>query len=365
METKTKLGVPYKRGTGYVYYLGIRDDSGRKKTWFSRVFKTYEEALADSTERQKYLKKIQAQTSPKEKLSCYLDRWLRGKYYFNVSVSTWRCAESHIRLYINPVIGQKRMCMLTDQDVEKVMSVCKKKGLSASSSRFVFSTLRSALKQAVKEKVIKENPCKLVSPPSVKRVRRQLIPTNQAEDFLALAKKHGIYLEVLFGMNFGLRRGEVLGLQFRDFDLNRNVLTPVRQIGYVLKSDRLDQGATKTDWGVVDNLKTDESYGRELVISPKIKDLILFLKDKYVEDKVCRKKDIEKCFVCCRPDGTFKTPNVLRKRFNALRIEAGFPKLRFHDLRHTFASYMIEDGVPVAVVSAALGHTSITTTLNS
>ena len=72
METKTKLGVPYKRGTGYVYYLGIRDDSGRKKTWFSRVFKTYEEALADSTERQKYLKQIQAQTSPNEKLKNYL-----------------------------------------------------------------------------------------------------------------------------------------------------------------------------------------------------------------------------------------------------------------------------------------------------
>lgn len=72
-ETKTKQGVPYKRGTGYVYYLGIRDDSGRKKTWFSRVFKTYEEALADSTERQKYLKQIQAKTSPNEKLKNYLD----------------------------------------------------------------------------------------------------------------------------------------------------------------------------------------------------------------------------------------------------------------------------------------------------
>lgn len=49
----------------------------------------------------------------------------------------------------------------------------------------------------------------------------------------------------------------------------------------------------------------------------------------------------------------------------AVREEAGMPKLRFHDLRHTFASYVIEDGIPVAVVSAALGHASITTTLNS
>lgn len=365
METKTKLGVPYKRGTGYVYYLGIRDDSGRKKTWFSRVFKTYEEALADSTERQKYLKQIQAQTSPNEKLKYYLDRWLRGKYYFTVSVSTWRCAESHIRLYINPTIGQTKMCMLTDADVEKVMKKCQRSGLSASSTRFVFSTLRSALKQAVKEKIIKSNPCSLVSPPSVKRVRRQLIPPEKTAEFLSLAKKHGIYLEVLFGINFGLRRGEVLGLQFRDFDLQQNLLTPKRQIGYTLKTNQLDKGVPRTDWGVVDNLKTDESYGRELVISPKIKELILYLKDKYVEESVCEKKNIEKCFVCCRADGTFKSPNVLRKRFMAVREEAGMPKLRFHDLRHTFASYMIEDGIPVAVVSAALGHTSITTTLNS
>lgn len=69
MATQTKLGVPYKRGNGYIYYLTYLDDSGKRKTWFSKSFKTYEEALTDSKERQEYLKRIEAQTSPKEKMS--------------------------------------------------------------------------------------------------------------------------------------------------------------------------------------------------------------------------------------------------------------------------------------------------------
>ena len=364
-ETKTTLGIPYPRGNGFVYYLTIRGADGKKKTWFSKSFPTYEEALADSLERQEVLKNMEAKSSPKEMLSDYLDRWLRGKYYFSVAISTYRCAEMNIRCHINPILGKRKMYMLNRDDVEKMIDGLKKKGLSPSSIHFAYSTLRSALKQAVIDRVISENPCKDVKLPSIKRPRRQLIPPNEVEAFLELAKQHGIYLEVLLGINFGLRRGEVLGLQFRDFDFRRNILTLVRQIGYIMKNDRLDKDVPRMGWDVIDKLKTDDSYGRERIISQSMKDLILALKEKYIESGVCTRRMIDRCFVCCRSDGSFKTPNILAKRFNALRMDAGMPKLRFHDLRHTFASYLIEDGVPLAAISAALGHTSITTTLNS
>ena len=364
-KSKTVQGVPYPRGKGYIYRLSVRGADGKKKTQFSKLFPTYEEALADSLERQEVLKNMEAKSSPKEKLSTYLDRWLRSKYYFKVSISSFRCAEMNIRLYINPVLGSRKLYMINRDDVERLIEGMKKKGLSASSIHFAYSTLRSALKQAVIDKKIPENPCKNVELPSVKRPRRQLIPPSEVEAFLNLAKEHGIYLEVLLGINFGLRRGEVLGLQFQDFDFRRDMLTPVRQIGYVMKNDRLDHDVPRMGWDVVDKLKTDESYGRELIISPGMKNLILALRDKYVEEGVCTRQMIDRCFVCCRSDGSFKTPNILAKRFNALRMDAKMPKLRFHDLRHTFASYLIEDGVPVAAISAALGHASVTTTLNS
>ena len=127
-ESKTAQGVPYPRGKGYIYRLSVRGADGKKKTQFSKLFPTYEEALADSLERQEVLKNMEAKSSPKEKLSTYLDRWLRSKYYFKVSISSFRCAEMNIRLYINPVLGSRKLYMINRDDVERLIEGMKKKG---------------------------------------------------------------------------------------------------------------------------------------------------------------------------------------------------------------------------------------------
>lgn len=364
-DHKTQVGVPFRRGRGYVYYLKIRDENGRKQTWFSKVFTTYEAAEADSKERQMFLSAIESKPAAMDKLSDYLNKWLKQKYYRQVKPATYAGAETNIRLHINPYLGKKKISYIEKKDVEALIDRLQKNGLSASSTIFVYHTLSKAMKQAVDDKLIVVNPCAGVALPAKIKKQRELLQKGELESFLELAKKYDIYMEVLFGLSFGLRIGEILGLQFGDFNLRRKTLVPQRQVckGYV--NDPIYSDHPVLGYVVRSSLKTKGSTGRVLNVTDQMLEVVKALKEKYIKDKIVKKNDIEKCFIFCKPDGSFRRQDYLKNRFDKLRNDFGLPKLRFHDLRHTFASILIEEGIPIASVSSALGHTSITTTYNS
>lgn len=363
---KHSIGVPYARGNGYTYFLKIRDENGKKKTWFSKTFQTYEEALQDSLTRQKLMSHIEKKPAMTDKLSDYLDKWLKQKYYYQVKPSTFAGAEANVRLHVNPYIGNKSMSSISKKDIETLISILKREGnLSNSSICFVKNTLSSAFRQAVEDNMLTSNPCSRVKLPPIPKYHRELLQKDEIDEFLELAQKHGIYLEVLFAITYGFRMGELLGLRFKDFNSRRKTVVPVQQVSRSYSNDPLSEGRPKLGYSVNSSLKTNESSGRVLNITEQTNAFLKKLREKYISDGIATKDTIDDCFIFCNPDGSFRKQNYLKKRFDKLRKEYGLPKLRFHDLRHTFASYLLEDGVPIAAVSSALGHASITTTYSS
>lgn len=364
-QHKTKVGVPYKRGKKYIYYLKLPDETGKKKTWFSKTFDTFEEAEADSKKRQNFLNHIETKPALMDKLSDYLDKWLKQKYFYQVKPSTYTSAEANIRLHINPVLGKKSVSSITKDDVDMLINSLKQKGLGSSSIYYVKNTLSRAYNQGIEDMLFSFNPCSKVKLPPKPKYHRELLEKSEIEEFLEVARNHGIYLEVLFGITYGLRMGEILGLRFKDINLRRKILVPLVQVSKGYSNNPLFSDKPKLNFIVNSDLKTGESTGRTLNITNEMATFIKALKEKYIEEGVATKETIDNCYIFCKPDGSYRKQNYLKNRFRKVRTEYGLPKLRFHDLRHTFASVLLEDGVPIATVSNALGHASIDTTFKS
>lgn len=162
-----------------------------------------------------------------------------------------------------------------------------------------------------------------------------------------------IYLPVLLGLSLGLRRGEALGLQWDDIDMDAKTVTIIhsasfRKGGFLLSS-------TKT------------RNSRRTLIMPDA--LYIALKDAY--NKQQREAAIfgdgynPYHLVCCLPDGMPITSGILQHRFHDVLTSCGLPSIRFHDLRHTNATLMLRNRIPAKIVSAMLGHSSIGITMDT
>ena len=362
----TKTGIPFMRGKSWVYYLRLPDGTGKTKTTLSKPFPSYEEALESSKILQESLKSTKNKTAITDKVSVYIEKWLKQVYYYKVCPSMYATTEKNARIYINPVIGGRRFASVTKNDVEKVLDSVIKEGKSASTVRSVFNTLRAVYTHAVNEGQIINSPCKGIKLPALSKPQRELVRKNELGEFLEMAKKYNIYLEVLLGITFGLREGEILGLKFKDFNARRATLIPVRSVkrGYV--GNPLTEDKPRLGYIVSDKLESTKSQGRVLNLTPEMISFIKSLEEQYIKDGIATRGNIGECFIFHGETGdSFRAPDYLKNRFRRLRDEFGLPKLRFHDTRHTFATYLIEDGAPIASISNALGHASITTTYNS
>ena len=168
------------------------------------------------------------------------------------------------------------------------------------------------------------------------------LPVEQLTSFLREAKDSGVFALYYIDLTTGLRRGELLGLKWSDIDLEKGDLRVRRQIG------RIDGKIIEMP------LKTKNAY-RTLPLSA---DAISVLK-------------IQKCkvgnseWVFPSPSGGPMSPDSVLHMLHRVLKRAGLPKVRFHDLRHTFATLALQNGVDVKTVSGMLGHFSAGFTLDT
>ena len=267
--------------------------------------------------------------------------------------TTQRGYEDRIRLHIVPEIGNIPLNKLTQNDLQQFYARLKKSGRKAHTERFgeglsdrmvrmCHATCRTALEKAVQDGLIRTNPaigCKL---PPKKAREMQVLDREELQRFLIQAQAEGYYELFLLDLATGLRRGELMALQWDDLDFETGVLNVNKQVYQVNGELQFSEPKTK-------------NAIRKLVLPPSVVEVLR----EY-------RKTVDSHWMFPSPvkEDRPLTPGVVRKRLQLILEHAGCKQVRFHDLRHTFATLALQNGMDVKTLSAMLGHVSAATTLD-
>lgn len=271
--------------------------------------------------------------------------------------------ETHIR---GSKIGKTHLNQLTGAKLqsfynEKLQSNnLDDKGLSERTVRYLKILINGALEQAIKNDLIIKNPNKATVLPSKKHI--EIIPLS-AEELMTLLSKStdsALYPLIFLEVYTGLRRGEILGLKWEDIDFDSKRLYVRRNLCRVSTEPG---SVTKTKLVLMDP-KTAKSKR----IIPLSNDVISVLDDHRKAQNIIKKQnhDIynDQNTVFAKNNGDFLDPREMLRDFHKLLKKIGIRKCRFHDLRHSFASLLLNSGESPKVIQELLGHSTITTTMD-
>ncbi len=360
---KKKSVAFFEAGSWYHRVKVLREDgttSYSKKGGFTtaeeaeKSYKQYEEEYARA------YRNYHAPSSADIEFGDYLIYWLEEVYTPRIENTTRMLAAYTLYDLILPNISQNIKLRYINVEyldalLEKASKTCESAGNKCR------ELLNSALKDAVVQGYIVNNPVPSTKP--YKRKKPTVIVLNKEEMriFLEKASENSWYLEILFGLFMGLRKGEIAGLKYGDFDLMQKTVTISRQI---TSNPIVPKGQGKVDeYQVVEKPpKTPNSY-RTL----RVPDVIL---EKLAERKTqndLRKKRlgdayIDRDYISCTENGLPHATASFNMALTKLCRRSGLPHLTVHSLRHMYASILIEQGVPLVKISALLGHSSLSTT---
>lgn len=346
----TKCPDRDKRGHGSWYYRADvgRDAAGRRREQRKGGFPTEKAAQAALTAVLHSVNTHEYRHDDRQTVGAYLRGWIDAKEANGlIRRSTAMGYRSHIEQDIIPAIGAVRLGELRPSRVEQMLKDLQADGRGATVTRRIHATLRSALSDAKRKRLVTYNAAVDVELPSVTRAEVDPWSGDELADFLDHAESHrlGALFEVLAFT--GMRRGEVCGLRWADVDLTRGVITVREQLVEV--NGKIVPGAPKT-----------RSGKRSVEISDRT---IEALKGRRLAQDIDRMEwgrgyaDSDRIFT--REDGTDLLPSAVTHLFLRLAREAGLRPVRLHDLRHGAASLMLAQDVPLAVVSKVLGHSSV------
>ena len=284
----------------------------------------------------------------------YLRQWLDSKLRLRATTRT--SYESHLRLYLVPHLGHVRLTELRPQHLDRMYATmtttAQGRLRSPSTIRRVHATLRSALNSAVKRRLIAWSPAVHVELPSPDAPEAAVWSPDEVETFLKAHADHRLYALFHLIVVAGLRRGEALGLRWVDVDLGQRTIRVRQQLLDAPGSPVF--GPTKTRSGV-----------RRVPLDAATIDVLeAHRQQQDAEAAQARAVGVWTAsgLVFTREDGRWLRPDWVSHEFQRMISVAGVPALRLHDLRHTSASLALAAGVPMKVVSARLGHSSLAIT---
>ncbi|MFE7596002.1 tyrosine-type recombinase/integrase [Streptomyces sp. NPDC057494] len=285
------------------------------------------------------------------KLSEWLPYWLDNIVKPRRKKTTAAKYEVHIRLYLVPMIGTKRLESLSVADVRRLLVQVEKK-TSAATAKESHRVLRTALTAACREELVSRNVATLVEPPTV--AARELSPwsLNETLDFLAAARKDPLYAAFVLAIALGFRRGEVVGLRWENVDLDK------REIRVRTQRQR-----------VAGEVYEDDPKGRrrkQTLPLPAI--CVAPLRWQRLKQAAARERAGEKWtdtgYVFTTRTGQPIEPRNLYRSFTRVAKNADLRVVRLHDARHGTATLLTAAGVPPRVVMEILGHSQIAVTMN-
>jgi len=240
-----------------------------------------------------------------------------------------------------------------DDLLKKTATICESAG------NMCRGFLNLAFKNAVIDEYVTNNPVAETKPYPRKKPSIVVLKKEQIRKLLAVAVKNPWYLEIMLALFCGLRKGEIRGLKFSDFDLENDTVNIDRQLATHYVYD--ENGKRKTTY-IEKEPKNDNSY-RTLKV-PKVIMEELNRRKTIVEcNKACLQGSYaENGFISCQEDGNAHSVTAMNLALTKLCIRNGLPAISVHGLRHMYATIIMEQKVPLVKISALLGHSSVTTT---
>ena len=286
----------------------------------------------------------------------YLEEWLEGHQY-NIERQTYlqykRYIDGHIREFFTPLdLAVKE---LTGDEINDFYTCLRNKGLKGSTCQRYHSLLHVAFKDAVKRRIIPSNPVDQANRPRKEQFIAAYYNAEEVKQLLELVKDDEIYIPILLAAYYGLRRSEVIGLKWSAIDFTENTLT----VRHTVHS---------TEEGIVakDRLKTKSSY-RTLTLEPFVRGELIRHREKQEQMKKVMRSAYSKeytDYVCVDALGKLYDPDFVTGHFGQLLKKHNLKKIRFHDLRHSCASVLLAQGVPMKQIQEWLGHSDMSTTAN-
>ena len=249
----------------------------------------------------------------------------------------------NIENHIIPYIGALDADKLTVDDVDELMEELFGKGLSKRSVRYVLAVLRKAFEFGMKRGYVQRNIISVVDMPVPSRYAHTVWSDEEVQRVLSCVyssdfKEEYVLPAVLLSLHYGLRRGEVLGLKWSDF--SKGSFKVCRTMTYINNKFVV---TTPKNGKFRSIMLSDEDYKYLLAFHRRT----VANKDGYLIRKF---------------DGS--SPTQLSVTFKKFIRQNNLPNIRYHDLRHTYATYMLRHGVHPKIVSSVLGHSSIDITLD-
>lgn len=271
---------------------------------------------------------------------------LRERTYYNYERSV---------NYLLPAFGKIAVKDLRPDQIQKYYDLWGKEGKSLNTLRYTHSVLHGALDHATKMRVIPYNPADAVIVPKPDNREMCIFNESQANEFLLSVR--GSRYEGLYqiALATGMRQSEILALKWSDLDWKLKTISVVRQL----------ERNPKSKENYFSKVKTDAGRRKIKLGDLTIEKLRAHMKSQSEERmSLARGKWDENDLIFPSIVGTPMNQSNLYRHFKETLVKAGLEEIRFHDLRHTAASLMLNHGVPAIVVSKRLGHSKVSITLD-
>jgi integrase len=281
--------------------------------------------------------------------------------------TSWESYARNVKYHVQPYIGRVPLQSLDGEILNRLYATLlesgrvhgsQSPGLKPRTVRYVHTIIHAALDDAVRWRRVPLNAADQATPPSAKSARAPEMSVWSGEQLTAFLQRNQLHRDHdawMFLATTGCRRGEALGLRWKDIDFRRSIASVRQQVVPLAKaSGRGREGR------IVDRTKGGE--GRAIELDSRTVSMLRAHRKAQAQEKLLFERDYEDHdLVFARIDGRPQHPEVFSKTFDRRVRLHGFgdlPVIRLHDLRHTWATLALQNGVDVKVVSERLGHSS-------
>ena len=298
---------------------------------FRHVYAKTQKALLDKLHQNiECYRDVELTEDSRMTLGQWLDRWLTEYKAGTVRPGTLEGYRRYIEYYIKPQLGDKQISLLSQQDIQRMYRRLKTEGrihehpemdhqLSDSMVRHIHSALHAALKDAVQAHVIPRNPTEGTTAPKPNYKPKRILTRAELDAFLAVVEQDEVWRDFFqTELMTGLRRGEICGLQWNDFDGDAGTLEVCRTLHSQRKGE-YTVGETKTNQGM-----------RTIILPLSVTDILRRRKADAISQWIFPDP--------VKPEDPVD-PNAAYRHMKTLLRRAGLPSIRFHDLRHPYVKH--------------------------
>ena len=335
-----------KDGKSWYYAIDMgKDASGKRKIKKKRGFKTEKEAKIALASLMTDIHKGNYIEPSKLSYGAFMDDWLKDKK-ISVKKTTYESYKALVDKHVLPALGNVKLSDISSSQIKYfIRDLYTKKELADESIQKIYMIIKNSLNSAVKFELLAKNACDKVDRPSVEKKEMKVWSVEEIQHFLSVAEEDRSYIVFHLAATTGMRMSEICGLRFQNVDLNNGIIYVKEQLErYTHNFTTVKTKASKRNISISEETVQALKKQRKMILEEKL----MSNSDEY--------KDLN--LVCPTSVGTPYLPSNLTKIFKRLTKASGNKPIRFHDLRHSFATMLLSQSVNPKIVSEILGHSS-------